>query len=82
MSSFTLITDKDNDKDAMEKSWGSQIYYLGNFKNTLRLLKNMQLEPVTMFLYTRNFPPCFQFSITREKIDANKKKYGWLLKTD
>lgn len=58
----------------MEKSWSSQIYYSGNFKNTLRLLKNMQLEPVNndVPLYTKLPPPCFQFSITREKIDANK----------
>lgn len=58
----------------MEKSWSSQIYYSGNFKNTLRLLKNMQLEPVNndVPLYMK-LPPLVSNSLLPEKkIDANK----------
>lgn len=66
----------------MEKSWSSQIYYSGNFKNTLRLLKNMQLEPVNndVPLYTK-LPPLFPILYLPEK-KLMQTKYGWLLKTD
>lgn len=45
-----------------------KIYYSGNFKNTLRLLKNMQLEPVNndVPLYTK-LPPLFPILYYQKK---------------